>query len=78
MGDCFAERIEYYLKEVKFPVKPVETDKEYTLSLNLDEDERLMVQNTDEIENTEETAELLKDLFPDFSYVKRKRKPKRE
>jgi transcriptional regulator with XRE-family HTH domain len=29
------------------------------------------------IEN-EEVAEALKDLFPDFSYVKRKRKPKKE
>lgn len=69
---------EYYLKEIKFPMNPVEADKEYTLSLNLDEDSKLMVQNTDEIENAEETAELLKDLFPDFSYVKRKRKPKKE
>lgn len=69
---------EYYLKEIKFPMNPVEADKEYTLSLNLDEDSKLMVQNTDEIENAEETAELLKDLFPDFSYVKRKRKPKKD
>ena len=29
------------------------------------------------IEN-EEVAKALKDLFPDFSYVKRKRKPKKE
>ena len=29
------------------------------------------------IEN-EDVAEALKDLFPDFSYVKRKRKPKKE
>ena len=35
-----------------------------------------MVQNIKEDEETDETAELLKDLFPDFSYVKRKRKPK--
>lgn len=69
---------EYYLKEIKFPVNPVEAYKEYTLSLNLDDDDKLMVQNTDKTENAEETAELLKDLFPDFSYVKRKRKPKRE
>lgn len=34
----------------------------------------MMVQ--DMIEN-EEVAEALKDLFPDFSYVKRKRKPKK-
>ena len=30
-----------------------------------------------EDEKAEETAELLKDLFPDFSYVKRERKPKK-
>ena len=66
---------EYYLKEIKFPTNPVDTDKEYTVSLNLDDDQ-LMVQNEDD--DTEETAELLKDLFPDFSYVKRKRKPKKD
>jgi hypothetical protein len=32
----------------------------------------------DEYDDVEETAELLKDLFPDFSYVKRKRRPKKE
>ena len=31
-----------------------------------------------EDEKAAETAELLKDLFPDFSYVKRKRKPKKD
>ena len=31
-----------------------------------------------EDDDAEETAELLKDLFPDFSDVKRKRKPKKE
>jgi hypothetical protein len=31
-----------------------------------------------EYDDSEETAELLKDLFPDFSYVRRKRKPKKE
>lgn len=30
-----------------------------------------MVQNMNDDEDAEETAELLKDLFPDFSYVKR-------
>lgn len=69
---------EYYLKEIKFPMNPVESDKEYTVSLNLDDDDQLMVQNVNEDEDAEETAELLKDLFPDFSYVKRKRKPKKE
>ena len=69
---------EYYLKEIKFPMNPVDPDKEYTVSLNLDDDAPLLVQNVNEDEDTEETAELLKDLFPDFSYVKRKRKPKKE
>ena len=69
---------EYYLKEIKFPMNPVDPDKEYTVSLNLDDDDQLMVQKINEDEETEETAELLKDLFPDFSYVKRKRKPKKE
>ena len=65
---------EYYLKEIKFPMNPVDPDKECTVSLNLDDDDQLMVQNTNEDEATGETAELLKDLFPDFSYVKRKMK----
>lgn len=69
---------EYYFKEVKFPRNPIEPDKEYTFSLNLDERDSLLVQNTNEDENAEETAELLKDLFPDFSYVKRKRKPRKD
>ena len=68
---------EYYLKEIKFPMNPVDTDKEYTISLNLDDDDQLMDQNMNEDEDAEETAELLKELFPDFSYVKRKRKPKK-
>ena len=37
--------------------------------------DQMMVQEM--IEN-EEVAEALKDLFPDFSYVKRKRKPKKD
>ena len=69
---------EYYLKEIKFPMNPVVPDKEYTVSLNLDDDDQLMVENMNEDDDIEETAELLKDLFPDFSYVKRKRKPKKE
>ena len=69
---------EYYFKEVRFPKNPVDTDKEYKVSLNLDEDDQLMFQNMNDDEDVEETAELLKDLFPDFSYVKRKRKPKKE
>ncbi len=69
---------EYYHKEINFPMNPVDPDKEYTISLNLDDDAPLLVQNVNEDEDTEETAELLKDLFPDFSYVKRKRKLKKE
>lgn len=69
---------EYYLNEIKFPMNPIEPDKEYTVSLNLDDDDQLLVQNMNEDDKAGETAELLKDLFPDFSYVKRKRKPKKE
>ena len=53
-------------------------NKEYTVSLNLDDDDQLLVQNMNGNDDAEDTAELLKDLFPDFSYVKRKRKPKKE
>ena len=59
-------------------MNPIYPDKEYTVSLNLDDDDQLLVQNMDEYDDVEETAELLKDLFPDFSYVKRKRKPKKD
>ena len=59
-------------------MNPTDPDKEYTASLNLDDDDKLLVQNLNEDEKAAETAELLKDLFPDFTYVKRKRKPKRE
>ncbi len=69
---------EYYLKEIKFPINPIDSDKEYTVSLNLDDDDQLLVQNMNEDEKAAETAELLKDLFLDFSYVKRKRKTKKE
>ena len=69
---------EYYLKEVKYPMNPIGPNKEYTVSLNLNDDDQLLVQNMDEYDDAEETAELLKDLFPDFSYVKRKRKPKKD
>ena len=69
---------EYYLKEVKYPMNPTDPNKEYTVSLNPDDDDQLLIQNMNEDDDAEETAELLKDLFPDFSYVKRKRKPKKE
>jgi transcriptional regulator with XRE-family HTH domain len=66
---------DYYKKEIRFPANPIDNDKSYSVSLDLDDDDPLMVQ--EKIEN-EEVAEALKDLFPDFSYVKRKRKPKKE
>lgn len=69
---------DYYLKEIKFPMNPIVPDKECTVSLNLDDDDQLLVQNLNEDKKAAETAELLKDLFPDFTYVKRKRKPKKE
>ena len=69
---------EYYLKEVKYPMNPADPNKEYTVSLNLDDDDLLLIQKMNEDDDAEETAELLKDLFPDFSYVKRKRKPKKD
>ena len=64
---------DYFYKEIRFPSNPVDPNKEHIISLNLD-DVPLTIQD----EVTEETAELSKDLFPDFSYVKRKRKPKKE
>lgn len=66
---------DYYKKEIRFPANPIDSDKSYSVSLDLDDDNQLMVQEM--IEN-EEVAEALKDLFPNFSYVKRKRKPKKE
>lgn len=78
LEDCEITETEYYLKEIKFPMNPIDSDKECTVSLNLDDDDQLLVQNLNEDEKAAETAELLKDLFPDFSYVKRKRKPKKE
>lgn len=66
---------EYWFKEIKFPKNPVHTDNSYSVSLNLDVEDQLVVEN---IDNSDEVADTLKDLFPDFSYVKRKRKPKKE
>lgn len=68
---------DYFYKEIRFPSNPVDSDKEHIISLNLD-DEPLEIQDMDKNEVTEETAELSKDLFPDFSYMKRKRKPKKD
>lgn len=66
---------EYWLKEIKFPRNPTHKDTAYSLSLNLDDEDQMVVEN---IDDSEEVADALKDLFPDFSYVKRKRKPKKE
>ena len=48
-------------------MNPTDPNKEYTVSLNLDDDDQLLVQKMNEDDDAEETAELLKDLFPDFS-----------
>lgn len=66
---------DYYKKEIRFPANPIDSDASYSVSLDLADDDQMMVQEM--IEN-EEVAEALKDLFPDFSSVKRKRKPKKE
>ena len=68
---------EYYLKEVKYPMNPTDAINEYSVSLNLDDDDLLLIQYMIVDNVAEDTAELLKDLFPNFSYVKRKRKPKK-
>lgn len=65
----------YWLKEIKFPRNLVHEDNSYSVSLNLDDEDQMVVENIDDYE---EVADALKDLFPDFSYVKRKRKPKKE
>lgn len=72
LEDSEITETEYYLKEIKFPLNPIVPNTEYTVSLNLDDDDQLLVQNMNEDEKPEETTELLKDLFSDFSYVKRK------
>lgn len=69
---------DYYLKEIKFLMNLVDLDKEYTVSSNLDDGNQLLVQNLNEVKKVVETVELLKNLFPDFSYVKRKRTLKKE
>lgn len=66
---------DYYKKEIRFPANTIDNDKSYSVSLDLDADEQLMVQDMGE---NKEVAEVLKDMFPDFSYVKRKRKPKKD
>ena len=66
---------EYWFNEIKFPKNPIHEDNSYSVSLNLDEEDQLVVEN---IDDSEEVSDALKDLFPDFSYVKRKRKPKKD
>ena len=69
--------MEYYLKKVKFPMNAVALNKDYVVSLNLDDDQ-LMIQNINKNENSKVSAEVSKDLFPNFSHMKRKRKPIKE
>lgn len=56
---------EYWVKETEFPKTPNENDDDISLKL-------------DEASDTDNISDSLKELFPDFSYVKRKRKPKKE
>lgn len=65
---------DYYKKEIRFPANPIDNDKSHSVSLDLADDDQLMVQK---IIQNEKVAEALKGLFPDFSYVKRKRRPKK-
>ncbi|MBE5926060.1 MAG: helix-turn-helix transcriptional regulator [Lachnospiraceae bacterium] len=65
---------DYYLKQFRFPANPIDADNEISLDVN---DDEKMISRYEELE-AEETAELLKDMMPEFSYVKRKRKPKKE
>lgn len=74
LDDGEITEIDYYKKEIRFPANPIDSDASYSVSLNLADDDQMMVQ---EMLENEEVAEALKDLFPDFSYVKRKRKPKK-
>ena len=65
---------EYYLKQFRFPANLINSDDEVSLDVNDDEQ---MSRRYEELE-TDETAEQLKNLTPEFSYVKRKRKPRKE
>ena len=46
-------------------MNPTDPNKEYTVSLNLDEDDQLLVQNMNEDEDAEETAELFHKVYLD-------------
>ncbi len=65
---------DYYLKIFRFPANPISADVE--VSLDVDNDEQ-MAMRYEELE-ADETAYLLKGLTPEFSYIKRKRKPRKE
>lgn len=67
--------VEYWLKEIKFPKNLIHNDNSYSVSLNLDEEDQLIVEN---IDDSHEVAKSLKDLFLNFSYANKKRKPKKE
>lgn len=64
---------DYYLKQFRFPANPINADDEISLDVN---DDEKMINRYEELE-AEKTAELLKDMMPEFSYVKRKRTPRK-
>lgn len=64
---------EYWMKEIKYPPNSL-ADDATEFSFNLDED----TATTNVDAHAEEISNTLKDMFPDFSYVKRKRKQKKE
>lgn len=49
---CEITETVYYLKEIKFSMNPMDPDKKYTVSLNLDDDDWLLVQNLNENKKT--------------------------
>lgn len=69
---------EYYLKEIKFPINSADPNKENTISLNLDDNDQLLLQTMIKDDEAKRTVKFLKVLFPDFSYIKRERTAKRE
>ena len=68
---------EYYLKEIKFPLNPTAPYKEYTVSLNLNDDDQLMIQSVNKDEDVVETAESLKTCFR-ISLMWRERRNRRK
>lgn len=61
---------EYWIKETKFPKNPIDNSSDFSFDLGQADS------CNKETEADDEVAEALKDLFPDFTYIKRKRKPK--